>query len=292
MNTLVDGVPLIEFYEIGGKRLLDGASKCRFLRSAKNQSSNHRGGDRRSEKAKVTIEPASPLVKPSPTLIQAVPAPAIPTNELFHEVDEEPSKPAMVQDQPAPAPNSQLNNPNPSEEVPSPPRHSDGRIDWAKVSDEILAPLIDKFLPSRIAKCWGITADAIYQQIRKRKAKGRLAGDESKGPPAFRSRRSRYKKPRKLEFFVMLWTMPATHIAEEITCSQATILGWAKAWGFESPGPGHWQRKNNGIEVQVPLHIVEVYFKLRAEATETGEEVGEIPEVFRQQAGVSATTSQ
>jgi hypothetical protein len=50
MKNLINGVPEIEYSDICGKRLIDGASKCRYLKSRENRI-DKRGGKRIKEKA-------------------------------------------------------------------------------------------------------------------------------------------------------------------------------------------------------------------------------------------------
>lgn len=67
MKQFVDGVPVIEYSDVGGKRLLDGASKCRYLRGNKNEPST-RGGHRKKKTPEIkSVGPsASGLVPPPP----------------------------------------------------------------------------------------------------------------------------------------------------------------------------------------------------------------------------------
>lgn len=70
MKQLVDGVPLIEFSDVGGKRLVDGASKCRYIRTNKNRPSS-RGGKRKKpgDGDDSPTGPATPkLIPPSPPI--------------------------------------------------------------------------------------------------------------------------------------------------------------------------------------------------------------------------------
>lgn len=163
-------------------------------------------------------------------------------------------------------------------QVPEPPRRADGKIDWHRISDEFLASILKKISRSELAAAWKITRGGIFQQIKKRKARRGLA--VVAGEEMFGARPRQYKRPSKLTLLVLLWTMPATHIAKRIGCSQATILGWAKEDGLKGPGHRYWQRKKSGIKVQVPAAIIALYVKLRAEAS-SEEKLGEIPEVFR-----------
>jgi hypothetical protein len=171
-------------------------------------------------------------------------------------------------------------------EIPEPPRRADGKIDYDKISNESLAALLKAFSQRRLALLWETSRFTLSQEIAKRRAKQQCDG--TTGENVFGGRPYQYKRPSKLKLFELLWTMPATHIAKDIGCSQATILGWAKEDGLKGPGHRYWQRKNNGIRVEVPPEIKALYMKLRAEATPE-EQLGEIPEVFRTSETQTAT---
>ena len=59
------------------------------------------------------------------------------------------------------------------------------------------------------------------------------------------------KWPAKAQFLHMLWEKPATQIAAELGCCQASVLMRAKELDLPRPGHGYWQKKTAGIETAV-----------------------------------------
>lgn len=64
----------------------------------------------------------------------------------------------------------------------------------------------------------------------------------------------------------LLWDKPATHIAGDLGCCQASVLIRAKDLGLPKPGHGYWQKKTAGVEVEIPPEVKVLMAKLDAEA--------------------------
>ena len=66
MSELVNGVPKIEYYDVGGGRMMLGASKCRYAREHLNRPGSKRGGRRGPQKpgSKPSQRPAQANAKP------------------------------------------------------------------------------------------------------------------------------------------------------------------------------------------------------------------------------------
>lgn len=85
MDTLINGVPAIEFAGIGSTRVMLGSSKCRYLRDHLNKSESGRGGhlasqeQRRPAKAESAgLQPVPPKLPPIPPPPTSAPAPVPP----------------------------------------------------------------------------------------------------------------------------------------------------------------------------------------------------------------------
>lgn len=287
MRPNAQGVRIIEFSEVGGKRLVDGASKCRYYSANKNKAVGERGGYRRGD---VDVDAAAPE--------QTEPA-SEPSQQIEHPPVEKIEPPLAP---PPPPVEASKHNPSPPadtekkteslakdasaeklallESMPQPPHRSNGHIKWDEVPDALLERLLKFLSPQEIAEAWGVTRGAVNQIIAKRRAQGHLAG-----PAA--GARIRYEKPRKLWLFEHLWLEPLPHIAERLkvgdhTPEQGTILNWADTYGLTGefrPGTGYWQKKKNGIVVVVPTAVKKLYQKVRSEAAPE-ELTGDIPEIF------------
>jgi len=61
--------------------------------------------------------------------------------------------------------------------------------------------------------------------------------------------------PPKAQFLKRIWAEPSTHIARDLGCSYHAVLVHAKALGFPTPGNGYWQKKNAGIDVEIPAEV-------------------------------------
>jgi hypothetical protein len=284
----------IEYSCMGGRRVMDGASKCRYYRANMNKPTT-RGGDRKSKEARVSarrteVEPAAtsstPIrpatagpVQSSPYAQVAEIPDATPDKVPADAMGTTPAQPTNTGNQVSSPADASTKVANSSNKIPDPPRRADGKIDWDKISDEFFSWLLNHFRQVQIAEAWGIAPTGIYQQIVKRKAKGQLKGVRE---DAFR-RAPLYIKPSKFVLFAQLWSMPATHIAEKNECSQATVLVWANEYELKGPlRPGHrfWQREKSGIKVEATPEAKALYAMLRAEATPE-EALLEIPKVFR-----------
>jgi len=74
------------------------------------------------------------------------------------------------------------------------------------------------------------------------------------------------KWPAKAQFLHLLWDKPATHIAAELGCCQASVLTRAKELNLPRPGHGYWQKKTAGIATVVPDDVKILMAKLDAES--------------------------
>lgn len=82
MDKLENGVRVIEFAVIGGKRVMVGASKCRYFRGRLNQHTSQRGGYRpktkKAGRSQASIRPTTPAAVPPPSSLVPPPPPASP----------------------------------------------------------------------------------------------------------------------------------------------------------------------------------------------------------------------
>ncbi|HZM04758.1 MAG TPA: hypothetical protein VFC44_17275 [Candidatus Saccharimonadales bacterium] len=74
------------------------------------------------------------------------------------------------------------------------------------------------------------------------------------------------KWPAKAQFLHLLWDKPATHIAAELGCCQASVLARAKELNLPRPGHGYWQKKTAGIATIVSNDVKILMAKLDAES--------------------------
>lgn len=269
----------IQYSYVGAERRMDGASKCRLYHKNKNLRASGRGGyrERKSPDAGAPAEPDnSAVLSGQPSSDAGLPDSVVAQRDRSPDTEagqSSPPDPAETEtEEPAQVAPATL---EPKQVViPDPPRRPDGKIHWAQVSDELIAELLEDYTPTEIANAWNVTRAAVNQQIAKRRQMGRLGGPQpGRGP---------YQKPPELKLFTWVWTLPASQIATKVTCSQATILGWADEYGITKelrPGHTYWQKKDNGIAVYVPTHVKWHYLKIRAKASPE-ETAGEIPEIF------------
>jgi len=74
------------------------------------------------------------------------------------------------------------------------------------------------------------------------------------------------KWPTKAQFLHMLWEKPATQIAAELGCCQASALMRAKELDLPRPGHGYWQKKPAGIATAVRDDVGILMAKLDADS--------------------------
>ena len=77
--------------------------------------------------------------------------------------------------------------------------------------------------------------------------------------------------PSTAQLLHLLWEKPAAHIADDLGCSQASVLMRAKALHLPKPGHCYWQKKIAGIELEVPAEVKALMAKLDAEALQVKE---------------------
>jgi hypothetical protein len=52
-----------------------------------------------------------------------------------------------------------------------------------------------------------------------------------------------------------LWTKPAPQIARELGCHPSAVRARAKVRNLPRPGPGYWQRKKAGCQLEIPEEV-------------------------------------
>jgi hypothetical protein len=72
--------------------------------------------------------------------------------------------------------------------------------------------------------------------------------------------------PSKAQLLHLVWEKPATHIAKDLGCSQASVLMRAKSLGLPKPGHCYWQKKTAGIDLGVPTEVTALMATLDVEA--------------------------
>ncbi len=82
MGKVENGVPVIQYSEIGGKRVMVGKSKCCYFRAHLNQRTSKRGGYRpkgqKTSRSRAGTQPTTPAAVPPPSSLVPPPPPAAP----------------------------------------------------------------------------------------------------------------------------------------------------------------------------------------------------------------------